>query len=183
MSVLLSCALLAACSSTLHNATRPDDLASLRQVVEDFRVSILEKDKPRFTRLFFSNRPELITWQSVLDDPSLRWVQNTRPQALKARHRPDNNFMAFIDGIVESKASEEERFSDVKIDTDGEIASISFDYVYLTGGRPSNRGREMWLLVRTEQGWKITSVLYSVRLPEADGPSRLEQPGAHRPAP
>jgi hypothetical protein len=27
----------------------------------------------------------------------------------------------------------------------------------------------MCLLVRTEQGWKITSVLFSVRLPQANG--------------
>ena len=117
--------------------------------------------------LFFSDKPELVTWQAVVDDPSLRWIQRTRPQALKSRYRPDNNFVAFIDGIVTGTGTAEERFSNVQIDTDGEVASISFDYVYLADGRETNNGREKWLLVRTEQGWKITSVVYTIRLPEA----------------
>jgi hypothetical protein len=119
--------------------------------------------------LFFSDNPELVTWQAVVDDPSLRWIQRTRPQALKARYRPDNNFVTFIDGIVARSSSAEERFSNIQIDTDGEVASVSFDYVYLSDGRATNDGREKWLLVRTEQGWKITSVVYTIRLPEARG--------------
>ena len=30
-------------------------------------------------------------------------------------------------------------------------------------GKVSNQGREYWQLVRTEQGWKIFSVIYSLR--------------------
>jgi len=164
--VVLS-ASLAACSGTLRSTPDAADLTALQQVVESFRVAIMRKDKPTFTSLFFSDRPEVITWQSVVDDPSLRRIRQTRPEALKARHRPDNNFVSFIDAVVQSTRSEEEQFSDITIDTDGEIASISFDYVYLVDGHPTNHGREMWLLVRTEQGRKITSVVYTVRLPEA----------------
>ena len=157
---------LIACSSVLRTTANASDLAALQQIVESFRTSIIKKDKNTFMGLFFSDKPEMITWQSVVDDPSLRRIKETRPQALKARHRPESNFVSFIDSIVESKRSEEEQFSDVFIDTDGEVASISFNYVYLTEGRPTNHGREKWLLVRTERGWKITSVIYTVRLPE-----------------
>ncbi|OYU42344.1 MAG: hypothetical protein CFE44_24515 [Burkholderiales bacterium PBB4] len=145
------------------------DAAAVSQVVEAFKTAILRKDKAMFMPLFFSDTPEHITWQSVVDDASLKHIQRTRPQAIKARYRPDNNFVAFIDGIVASKDAEEEVFSDVQIDTDGEVASVSFDYVYLVNGKASNRGREKWLLVRTEQGWKITSVVYTIRLPELAG--------------
>ncbi|MBP7081625.1 MAG: hypothetical protein KBA96_10970 [Rhodocyclaceae bacterium] len=116
--------------------------------------------------LFFSDKPEAITWQAVVDDQSLEAIKLTRPQAIKARHRPDNNFVAFIDGIVTSPDKERETFSGVQIDTDGEVASVSFDYVYLSNDTISNSGREKWLLVRTEQGWKIISVVYTIRLPK-----------------
>ncbi len=164
---LLPGSLLLACSAPLQPAANAQDLRALQIVVESFRSSIIKKDKPAFMALFFSDKPELVTWQAVVDDPSLRWIQRTRPQALKARYRPDNNFVAFIDGIVASKGSAEEKFSNIQIGTDGEVASISFDYVYLSDGRATNDGREKWLLVRTELGWKITSVVYSIRLPEA----------------
>lgn len=127
-------------------------------------VSIINKDKTTFMSLFHSDKPEQITWQAVVDDPSLETIKQTRPQAIKARYRPDNNFVSFIDNIVASKTIEEEKFSDVNIDTDGEVASVSFDYVYYSDRKATNSGREKWLLVRTEQGWKITSVVYTIRL-------------------
>ena len=165
---LLLSTILLACTGTLRITERSEDLVALQAVVESFRTSIVQKDKPRFVALFFSDKPELVTWQAVVDDPSLRWIQKTRPQAVKARYRLDNNFVTFIDGIIASKSHEEEKFSNLRIDTDGEVASISFDYIYLTDGRATNRGREKWLLVRTEQGWRITSVVYTIHLPEAE---------------
>jgi len=142
------------------------DIAALQQVVQAFQTAIIDKDKARFLGLFFSDRPEQVTWQAVVDDASLATIQKTRPQAIKARYRPDNHVVAFIDGVVASPVREEETFSDVRIDTDGEVASVSFDYVYRSDGKASNSGREKWLLVRTEQGWKITAVVYTIRLPQ-----------------
>ena len=57
----------------------------------------------------------------------------------------------------------EEQFSNVKIETDGEIASISFDYAFLANRKKTNWGKEMWKLVRTEKGWKLFSVVYTIR--------------------
>ena len=157
-------ALCAGCHGTLQATRGAADLAAVRQVVETFRTSVIQKDKAAFMDLFFSDKPELITWQAVVDDASLERIRTTRPQAIKARHRPDNNFVAFIDSILASSEREEETFSDIQIDTDGEVASVSFDYAYLSNAKLMNSGREKWLLVRTEQGWKITSVVYTIRL-------------------
>jgi hypothetical protein len=167
---LLSIALLAGCQGTLRaTANGATELEALRHVVEVFRTSIIKKDKAAFLNLFHSDKPEAITWQAVVDDPSLETIKATRPDAIKARLRPDNNFVAFIDGIVASKDASEETFSDVQINTDGEVASVSFDYVYLSNSKPTNSGREKWLLVRTELGWKIVSVVYTIRLPRSAG--------------
>jgi hypothetical protein len=140
-------------------------VAAIGQVVERFRTSIIKKDKATFTDLFFSGDPEQVTWQFVVDDARLARFRQTKPDARKARHIPQSNYLGFIDSIVSSKKSSEEVFSDVRIETDGEVASVDFDYSYLEDGRQTNWGREMWQLVRTEDGWKIISVIWSIHDP------------------
>lgn len=130
-------------------------------VIESFRSSIIEKDRERFLDLFVQQD---VPWQSVVDDQSLARIQVQRPEAIKARFKKENNPVAFIDGIVASKNRSEETFSNIKIDSDGEVAAVTFDYSFLSNGKPTNWGKECWLMVRTEAGWRITTVAYSVTL-------------------
>ena len=143
-------------------ARAADDHPDIRSVVESFRTSIIQKDRERFLTLFV--QPDL-AWQSVLEDRSLAQVQGKKPQAIKARFSPDNNPVKFIDGIVASKDASEETFDNIRIDTDGDVATVVFDYAFLSNGKKTNWGKECWLMVRTEAGWKITSLAYSVVLP------------------
>jgi len=146
-------------------ARAADDHPDIRSVVESFRTSIIQKDRERFLGLFV--QPDL-AWQRVLEDKSLAQVQVKKPEAIKARFSPDNNPTKFIDGIVASKNASEETFDNVRIDTDGDVATVVFDYAFLSNGKKTNWGKECWLMVRTEGGWKITSLAYSVVLPPPD---------------
>lgn len=144
----------------------PNDVAAIHQVVEKFRLSIINKDKPTFVGLFHSDDPQRVVWQFVSDDARLARVRQTKPDALKARHLPDNNYLTFIDGITKPGARPvEETFDNIVVDTDGEVASVAFDYAFLAEGKQTNWGREMWHLVRVESGWKIISVIYTIRDP------------------
>ncbi len=156
---------LSSCSTVTPTRSTTSDVTAIRSVVEAFRVSILAKDKTTYMSLFFSTKPEAIGWQAVVDDAKLAVIQRERPQAIKARPIPGNNFVALIDSVVASKSVEEEKIANVAVDTDGEVASVAFDYEYLSGGKLSNWGKELWQLVRTEQGWKIFSVVYTIRDP------------------
>ena len=71
----------------------------------------------------------------------------------------------FIEGIVQSRHRHEETFRNVRIDHDRDVAAITFDFSYLVDGRSINEGKESWHLVRTGQGWRIVSVIYSNREP------------------
>lgn len=62
--------------------------------------------------------------------------------------------------------SPEESFSNIKIDSDGAVAAVSFDFVFLVDGVAANLGKEAWLLVKTEAGWKISSIAYSMNFPD-----------------
>ncbi len=161
----VACVLLSACSSVPCQTGIAIDVAAVDRVVEAFRAAIVNRDKAAYMDLFFSDKPEEVGWQAVVDDARLQTVKQSRPQAIKARRIPTNNFVSLIDSVVSSKTTEEERISNVRIHTDGEVASAVFDYIYLSDGIATNQGSEHWQLVRTEVGWKIFSVVYTIRDP------------------
>jgi hypothetical protein len=161
--LLTICFVLVGCQTTQTRSHADSDEAAIRQVVESFRTSLINKDKAAYMSLFFSDKPEDIGWQFVSEDTRLEHIRKTKPDAIKARQVPSNNFISLIDGAIAAKEPREETFSNVSIDTDGEIASVSFDYAFLANGKKTNWGKEMWQLIRTEQGWKIFSVVYTIR--------------------
>lgn len=140
------------------------DHPGIRAVIESFRTSIIERDKPRFLALFV--QPDL-PWQSVVGDASLAKLKEKNPAAIKARYKPSNNPTDFIEGIAASKNASEETFDNIIIDADADVATVTFDYVFLSNGKATNSGKECWLLVRTEAGWKITTLAYSINVPGA----------------
>lgn len=161
---LTLCLALVGCQTTqVLSSAKPEDVTAIKQVVESFRTSLINKDKATYMSLFFSDEPEAIGWQFVSEDTRLEHIRKTKPDAIKARQIPSNNFISLIDGAIATKEPREETFSNVSIDTDGEIASVSFDYTFLANGKKINWGKEMWQLVRTEKGWKIFSVVYTIR--------------------
>ncbi|PTL83421.1 hypothetical protein DAT35_15730 [Vitiosangium sp. GDMCC 1.1324] len=133
----------------------------IEAVIEDFRSAIITKDKERFLKLLLH---EDITWQAVMDDESLQRIRQKNPKAAKVEVNRKYNPITFIDGIVADKQRTEEKFSNIRIDTDGDVASVYFDYSFHDDGRETNHGKEAWHLVNTEAGWKIVSVVWSERL-------------------
>ena len=75
---------------------------------------------------------------------------------------PGASAVKFIDSIVSDTEAIEEKFDNVRIDSDGDIAQVYFDYNFNRGEYRSNWGQEAWQLVRTTQGWKINSVIWSM---------------------
>ncbi|WP_168191556.1 nuclear transport factor 2 family protein [Thermomonas aquatica] len=133
------------------------------KVVEAFRTAIIDKDKPKFLALFPANGP--VAWQSVIGDDNLRHMRLNKPETGKARYNAKYSHLGFIDNIVSEQERSEETFDDIRIDTDGEVAAVSFDYRFLSDGKETNRGQESWSLVRTDEGWKIVSVVWSMHWP------------------
>lgn len=147
----------------------PKDVAAIRDVLESFRTSIIKKDKTTFVNLFFSDKPEHVTWQFVDDDIRVARFKEFASEPSKALRVPEWNYLSFIDDITKAGAEPgEEIIRNVVIDTDGEIASVNFDYSFLLNGKETNWGREMMHLVRTEDGWKIISVIFSQRDPASE---------------
>ena len=165
-SMLLLIACLLSFPAFAQTPARNPDTASVEAVIAAFSACIVDKDKERFVKLFLH---ENTAWQNVTGDANLRKVREKKPEMLKVRINPKKSHLSFIDGIVADKEKDEEKFRDIKIESDGDIASVYFDYSFHADGKETNHGKEAWHLVRTDDGWKIVSVIWSVNwTPEAN---------------
>jgi hypothetical protein len=162
MRVLLSLILLALCLvSPVHAADKPADaraadIAAIEKVVEQFKAAIIARNGNTLANLFLQNHD---SWLSVADEAKWEKVKALNPQAPKVFPSSWKKFSKFIQ---DAKAPVEERFYNVRIDTNGAVASVWFDFDFLVDDKVTNRGSESWQMVRSEDGWKISSMLFSI---------------------
>jgi hypothetical protein len=72
------------------------------------------------------------------------------------------NYEQFAKFVSEAPKPIEETFRNLRIETDGTVGTVYFDYQFLADGKVQNHGVETWQLVHTKDGWKISAMLYSV---------------------
>jgi hypothetical protein len=159
-----------------YAATVKEEREKIERVVETFRVSLIKKDPVTFMTLFL--KPD-IPWIGVTTDKSLALViaEKTDPKMPEPEKvRTEDNPKAFIEWIAQSKDPVEEKFKNVRIDTDGDVAQVWFDYTFNSAGYMENWGKEAWHMVKTKYGWKISSVIYSVEYNPVPPPERGVKP-------
>ncbi|WP_342379771.1 nuclear transport factor 2 family protein [Myxococcus stipitatus] len=130
----------------------------IQGVIEDFRQSIIQRDKKKFLGLFLHDN---VIFQPVQGEALLKQLRAKNPQASKAPTQQKITPSSFIADVAADKEPSEEKFSNIRIETDGDVAAVSFDFTFQLGERVINRGQEHWLLVKSDTGWKIASVVYS----------------------
>lgn len=67
----------------------------------------------------------------------------------------------FISYIVKEQKRIDETITNVRIDSDGDVGQVWFDYSFVLGSYKENWGKESWQMVRTADGWKIAGVVWS----------------------
>ena len=139
-------------------------------VIETFRKAIIDKDQDSFLKLFLK---EDITWTGVTTDASIERIYATRPDPKLKRPKKSFNSSPrkFIDSILKDKERIEETFANVRIDSDGDVAQVWFDYSFNVDNYKQNWGKESWQMVRTETGWKIAAVVWSMEFNPAPPPA------------
>jgi len=157
-SLVLLLAASACFSAPLHAAdSGPQaDVAAIRQVVQQFQAAIVAHDGKAIGSLFLQDHD---SWLSVFDAPTLAKARQRHPDIKKVVRSTRQKFAEFVQA---SPNAIEERFYNVRIDTNGAVGSVYFDFDFLEDGKVTNRGAETWQMVRTEDGWKISSMLYSI---------------------
>lgn len=129
--------------------------AQVQQVVDHFQAALKAKDTHALSDLFL---PDSKAWITTLGEPSFSQVKAKHPEVPRYKA---GSLQEFTDFVGKAKGSVEERFHDVRIETDGSVASVYFDFEFLMDGKVGNHGAETWQLVRTDSGWKIAAMLYS----------------------
>lgn len=140
--------------------------AKIQSVIDAFEQSIKSKNKNQFLSLFVDPNASMI---AVVSEEGMV----TRRAAVEKINREDNkNFVAtrtwtsspnkMINRITSSKVNEQESLDNIKILSDGNIATVYFDYVYYKDNKKQNWGKESWQMVQTLEGWKISSIIYSI---------------------
>jgi hypothetical protein len=132
-----------------------DDKEELRKVLDTFMNSLKTKDSLSLYNLFYEGH---VTWVGVY-----------KGGTQQRRFEKDSNSLNYkIEDYktwfrsTTNGASKEEKFYNVNIDTDGFIASVTFDFSFWAGGKKGLWGKESWGLVKINKQWKITSVIFSM---------------------
>ncbi|SHG97100.1 nuclear transport factor 2 family protein [Massilia sp. CF038] len=153
-------------------ATATEDRERILQIVDSYRNAIIKKDRDTFLKLFFGGAVPFI---GVTTDQSLEWENANKRNASApdgAKLYTSSNPKKFIDGIVNNPLPVEQTNDKVKIDTDGDVAQVWFDYTFIENGYKSNWGKQSWQMVRDKDGWKINAVIWSMEFNPAAPPQR-----------
>lgn len=142
-------------STLLHlPAARAQDnaaaVAEINTIVQAFQAAVVAKDQAALEALFL---PSDNSWLAVASEA--RRVEG------KPRVRP-SSYRNFARAVGNDKGKVEERFYNVRVFSNGSIGTVYFDFDFLQDDKVTNRGSESWHLVKTEQGWKISSMVFSL---------------------
>lgn len=136
----------------------PQDTAAINKVIEDFKSAIKNKDAKLLSTLVLNSS---ILFDAPLDPEGI----------VRVRGKSDVNFNGlrssgysdFARFIVTSKEPVEEKFYNVKITQDKNVAWVMFDYEFVVGGKTQNYGIETWQMMKVaDNSWKIASVMWTM---------------------
>lgn len=132
-----------------------NDKKEIEQVLTTFMDCLIVKDSVKFYSLFYA---EPVAWVGV-------FKEKTYQDMLKKDNASKDNFgstyQKFYRNIYDLVAVEE-KFYNIDISKDQNVASVTFDYSFWIDKEKINWGKENWGLVKANGQWKITSVIFSM---------------------
>lgn len=136
-----------------------DDTRDVAHVMQAFHEAVNGHDGDRLEALFL---PKANLF-NVLDDDRLATAKAKSPDAAKVRVNSAHEFAQFV---TMTKQALDPVHSNVRVMSDGVVATVYFDFVFNMGGKAENAGNETWQLVKDENGWRIASIAFSSRVPK-----------------
>jgi hypothetical protein len=137
------------------SAGTASDTVDVQHVINAYHEAVLAHDGSRLSNLFL---PQGSLWLNVLSDDAYAHVKAKSPDAVKIRI---GSYTDFAKAVSNSKASFNPTHTHLQLNSDGTVASVYFDFVFLVDGKEENRGSETWVLVKSTDGWRIAAVTYS----------------------
>ena len=136
-------------------ANTTSDTVDVQHVIDSYHEAVLTHDGDRLALLFL---PQGSLWLNVLSDDTYARAKAKSPEAVKIHL---GSYTDFVKLVSTSKASFNPTHTHLQQNSDGTIASVYFDFVFLINGKEENRGSETWILVRGSDGWRIAAITFS----------------------
>jgi ketosteroid isomerase-like protein len=154
---LLRTVLIPACVGLMHDALADatSDRSDVDHVLAAYHEAVVAGDADRLATLFL---PSGSLWLNVLSDQAYAVAKIKSPGV--ARVKP-GRFEDFAKLAAHNKGRFNPTHGDMKVSSDGTIASVYFDYAFMVDGKAANRGSETWQLVKGDDGWRIAALTYS----------------------
>ena len=145
-----------------HKST-PEDLAAIQLVIKKFQTAIKTNDGKLLSTLVVSNS---ILFSSPLPPEAIKLTREKKD--VNFNGMTPNGYEDFARSIQTSKNANEEKFYNLKVTQDGNVAWVQFDYEFVSNKKTNNYGIEVWQMFKSMDGsWKIFSVVWSMNfLPE-----------------
>jgi len=135
------------------------DTVDVQHVIDAYHEAVLAHDGDRLAHLFL---PQGGMWLNVLSDDTYARAKAKSPDAAKVRV---GSYKDFVKLVSISKASFNPTHTHLQQNSDGTIASVYFDFVFVINGKAENRGSETWVLVKGSEGWRIAAITFSSNQP------------------
>lgn len=144
--------------SYAQNLRGTSNTAAIRKILNSFTQAIIKKDSATLASLF-ANTP--ITYLSVESAETVAYLKQKDPSTPLLGV---NNYKDFIAYVAQTKDQVEEKIYNVRIRTDGSVASLSSDYSFWSNNQKTNWGQENWELIFNGTDWKIAAIIWSDNL-------------------
>lgn len=141
--ILLLLFIINACK--LQAQTNHNDKQAVLEIVNKFFVALEKKDTSLYKSIAFTN--------------SQIWVSRNKADSVKTEMRYISDDIAHLPSMKEVI---EERALKTEINLHGNIAVVWAPYTLSFGGKFSHCGIDIFTLLKTNDGWKIVSCVYSV---------------------
>lgn len=141
------------------SATIAADSVDVQHVMDAYHEAVVNHDGVRLAALFV---PKGGTWLNVLSDEAYAIAKAKSPDAVKVRV---GSYADFARLVSTAKAGFNPTHTHLQMNSDGTIASVYFDFIFLIDGKEQNRGSEAWQLVKGSEGWRIAAISYSSNPP------------------
>ncbi|GLQ48428.1 hypothetical protein GCM10007862_34790 [Dyella lipolytica] len=135
--------------------TASQDVADIQHVMETFHHAVVTHDGKGVSELFLDHGS---TWVTVLSDKAFATMRAKKASTQKVRVSSYQDFATFVSSTTSDL---DPRHTDIRISSDGAVASVYFHFDFMINGKVENRGDETWQLVKTGDGWRIVAITYS----------------------
>ncbi|MBB3695594.1 nuclear transport factor 2 family protein [Sphingomonas sp. BK580] len=136
-------------------ASTAEDTVDVPHLIAAYHAAVVSHDGARLTALFV---PTGSAWFSVLSEEGLARARAKSPATTKIR---PGSLKAFAKLVATSNSAFDPRHTDLRIASDGAVATVTFKFEFLIDGKVQNRGAESWQLIKGDDGWRIVSIVFS----------------------